>query len=103
MRTLKALLPLILLVPATGWAQTDAASKPSRNRRTTVSEKLICHLDLSIVAEPPVSSPDSRRVAYVTHVGGKMAVVLDGKKGRSYPGIGLGSLVFSPDSRRTAY
>jgi hypothetical protein len=64
-----------------------------------------------------VFSPDSSRLAYVVQTGvnahssenntetetGKYAVVVDGKKGKAYSGIGLGSVVFSPDSKHMTY
>jgi len=48
------------------------------------------------------SAPDSRRLAYVGGVGGQRgAVVVDDQVGRAYEGIG--SVTFSPDSRRFGY
>ena len=35
--------------------------------------------------------------------GGKWLVVVDGVEGKEYDGIGKGTLVFSPDSKRVAY
>jgi Tol biopolymer transport system component len=68
-----------------------------------------------IIWDPPVFSPDSRRVAYtVAHVAQPgdsqpspepmtQWVVVDGVEGKEYGAIGRESLVFSPDSRRVAY
>ncbi|MGA1974777.1 MAG: hypothetical protein ABSG92_04000 [Conexivisphaerales archaeon] len=82
--------------------------------RRTVSEKLVAQIDSSAVPETLTSSPDGKRVAYVAGVGTKQFVVVDGKEGKQYDGIGKGILelasdfylgipVFSPDSQRVAY
>ena len=48
-------------------------------------------------------SPDSQHVAYAAQQGDKCFVVVDGKPGPAYDGIGESSLVFSPDSQHVAY
>ena len=50
-----------------------------------------------------VFSPDGKRVAYGRKQGGKWLVVVDGKPGPAYDGIGRGTLIFSPDSKHVAY
>ena len=42
-------------------------------------------------------------MAYVAARGGKRLVVVDGVEGKEYDGIGEGTPVFSPDSKRVAY
>ncbi len=67
-----------------------------------VSEDLVVQVDSSLmVSELFKVSPDSKRVAYGAKVGDKVLVVVDGKEGKPYHGIG--SLIFSPDSKRVAY
>src|SRR5208337_3506401 len=99
MRTPRALILLILLLPVAGWTQTTPLATGQRSE----SEQFICHFDLSTNAAPPIFSPDIRRMAYVTKVGNKLAVVVDGNEEKSYDLIGVGSLIFSPNSRRVAY
>ena len=49
-------------------------------------------------------SPDRRRKVEVLQARNKLQTVkVDGKAGRPYDGVGVGALVFSPDSRRLAY
>lgn len=45
-------------------------------------------------------SPDSERIAYAARRGSKWFVVVDGREGKHYDGIG--TIVFSPDSNRIA-
>jgi len=84
-------------------------------KRRTISEKIVGQLDSSAIRESLASSPDLRRIAYVSRVGAKQFVVVDGKEGKHYDGIGKGILtqgqqaayfgapIFSPDSSRVAY
>ena len=68
-----------------------------------VSEKLIAQIDPSSwMRESFKVSPDSKRVAYVTQVGDKQFVVVNGKEGKQYDGIWW-EPIFSPDSKRLAY
>ena len=99
MRTIKALLLLALLLTATGCKRITAIFSGGR----AGSEKLICHIDSETVIGQPVSSPDSRRVAYVAKDGAKRHVVVDGKEEKAYDFIDVTSLAFSPDSHRVAY
>jgi len=46
-------------------------------------------------------SPDGKRFAYIKQVPGGFAVVIDGKAGRAYDGIGV--FQFSPDSKHYLY
>ena len=46
-------------------------------------------------------SPDSRHLAYAVKKNGRASVVLDGKAGRPFDGIG--AVVFSPGGARVAY
>jgi len=85
MRTIKVLLLLTLLLPATGCKRITALFNGGRG----YSEKLICHIDASTMEGKPVFSPDSRRIAYVAKVGEKRAVVVDGKEGKLYDEIGF--------------
>src|SRR5208337_3317324 len=64
------------------------------------SEKSIANIDAAPLLF--VVSPDGRHVAYVAQAEDKQFVVIDGKKGKHYDGIGR-AIVFSPDSRRVAY
>jgi Tol biopolymer transport system component len=50
-----------------------------------------------------VFSPDSRRVAYMAHRGGKQFVVVDEVEGKDHEAIALPSVMFSPDSSRLVY
>ncbi len=50
-----------------------------------------------------LSSPNSKRIAYVATSGEKQLVVVDGVEGMKYDGIGYNSLVFSADGNRVAY
>lgn len=102
MRTIEALLLLTLLLPAAGCKMTSAILNGGRG----YSERLICHIedrDPENILLGAVSSPDSRRIAYVTLDGSKRAVVVDGKEGKLYDVIPAGSLAFSPDGRRVIY
>src|SRR4051794_17189713 len=47
-------------------------------------------------------SPDGRRVAFVRRIGDGQCVVVDGREGKRYDGIGEGTLAFSPDGRHVA-
>jgi hypothetical protein len=55
-----------------------------------------------VIVNPPIFSPDSKRVAYSATAGNKSFVVVDGKEGRGYDGIvvaGGGRIIFdSADS-----
>ncbi len=42
-------------------------------------------------------------MAYGAKSGGKWSVVVDGKEGRAYDGIGASGIVFSPDGQHVAY
>ena len=64
------------------------------------SEKSIANIDVAPLLL--VVSPDGRHVAYVAQAEDKQFVVIDGKKGKHYDGIGR-AIIFSPDSRRVAY
>jgi outer membrane lipoprotein-sorting protein len=99
MRTIKALLLLALLLTATGCQRITAIFSGGR----AGAEKLICHIDSETVIGQPVSSPDSRRVAYVAKDGAKRRVIADGKEEKAYDFIDVTSLAFSPDSHRVAY
>jgi roadblock/LC7 domain-containing protein len=64
--------------------------------------------DAFYIAKPFLFSADSKRAAYVAKVGEKRfnvsekwSAVVDGKEEQAYDGIG--GLIFSPDSRHTAY
>jgi len=91
-------------------------------RVVSAAEVTLATKEVSLGNLPPGSirlavSPDSKRVGYVAQrggqrllvgrevllLGGKWLVVLDGVEGRQYDGIGKGSPVFSPDSKRLAY
>ena len=49
-------------------------------------------------------SPDSKRFAYLAHVGNKhVAAVVDGVEGKAYDDIPYWGLTFSPDSQHIAY
>lgn len=49
------------------------------------------------------SSPDGKRVGFAAITGTKRFVVVDGKEGKEYDGVGQSSPVFSPDSAHFAY
>jgi Tol biopolymer transport system component len=73
-----------------------------------VSEKLVTKIKEGYIKDSMAISPDNRHLAYLAvekkFLGGvKWFVVLDGKEQKRYDYIGIKSLVFSPDSRRTAY
>ena len=74
-----------------------AEEKPSGRDN---SEKSIANIDVAPLLF--VTSPDGRHVAYVAQIGDEQFVVIDGKKGKHYDGIGR-AIVFSPDSKRVAY
>jgi len=95
MRTIKILLLLVLLLPATGCNRIAAFFNGGRE----YSKKLVCHIDRSKMEGDLVFSPDGRHLAYATN----SSVVVDGKEGTPQGTIIVGSLYFSPDSRRLAY
>lgn len=97
MKTIKVLLLLTLLLPATGCKRITSLFHGGRG----YSEKFICHIDASVEGEP-VFSPDGRRVAYVTKPGEKRAVVVDGKEGKIYDEIGFTYLTIILDQMGTA-
>jgi len=47
-----------------------------------------------------IASPDNRHFAYIANIGGKAAVVIDGKQGPVFDSILKRSLSFSPDSQQ---
>jgi hypothetical protein len=53
--------------------------------------------------ETPMISPNGERVAYVARRGPKFVVVLDGKPGMEWDGIGQDALLFSRDSQHLYY
>jgi hypothetical protein len=78
------------------------AQEPGHDRIAT--QKPVAKIDYtSWVADSFIVSPDARRVAYVSKANDRQSVVVDGKKGQPYDGIGQNSLTFSPDSKRIAY
>ncbi|HME57989.1 MAG TPA: hypothetical protein VKF63_06610, partial [Terracidiphilus sp.] len=99
MRTINALLLLVLLSTASGCKWITAAFHGEK----AGPGKLICHIDASSVLGQPVSSPDSRHVAYVTKADAKRMVTVDGKEEKPYDFINVPSIIFSPDSKRVAY
>ncbi|MCS7216069.1 MAG: hypothetical protein NZ826_08025 [Thermodesulfovibrio sp.] len=82
----------IICVSIGGWAQ-------EKYLKRIVSERLIAQIDFSSwIKESFKVSPDSKRVAYVAGAGNKWFVVIDGKEGKKYDGIG-GKIIFdSSDS-----
>ena len=93
MRTTKALCLLPLMLNVGGFAQTSVRSKSPAIPSTHAVERFICHLDPSKMAESPVSSPDSRRVAYIA--AGSQFVVVNDVREKTFDGIAPDSLVFS--------
>jgi len=67
-----------------------------------VSERLVAQIEYSSwIPDSMITSPDNRRVAYLTQAGDKHCVVVDGQVGKQYDGIV--HLTFSPNSQWTAY
>ena len=79
--------------------------EPTAILERVVSEKIVVEINLKTLMFPESLSvsPDMRHVAYVDQLGNGLAVVVDGKAGKIYDGIGNGSLQFSPNGRRVAY
>lgn len=82
-------------------AQIDSPEEKTPNR--IVTERLITKIHPSWIRETLKVSPDNKRVGYVTQVGNKKFLVVDGKEEKPYDGIMPGSPIFSPDSKRVAY
>lgn len=90
-----------LLAPLLMLAACTSPHLPQVERTT---ETLIGELDPDgWIVSSTYASPDGRRLAYVIEQNGKQFVVLDGKEGKRYDGIGAHSSFFSPDSRRVIY
>ena len=69
-----------------------------------VHAELVAQIDLSLsVGGFFKTSPDNRSVAYVIREGKKVSMVVNGKAGEPYDGIGKGDPIFSQDGRRVAY
>jgi hypothetical protein len=68
-----------------------------------VDEKEEAEADAIMAHGGLVFSPDSQRLAYGCKRRGKWMVVLDGKEGPTFDGVGEDSLRFSPDSKRFMY
>lgn len=86
-----------------------AAAAEEDFRERVVSERLVARIT-NITKEARESftvSPDQRRIAYATVVGGlfgrKMSVVVDGKEIGQYDNILANTLLFSPDSQRFGF
>lgn len=69
--------------------------------RKTVQETRLGPVDAEILS--PIFSRDTHHLAYVTHRGEKLCVVVDCQSGPEYDEIGQTGPVFSPDGRRVAY
>ncbi len=81
-----------------------ACTAPPLPQVERTTETLIGELDPDgWIVSSTHASPDGRRLAYVIEQNGQQFVVLDGKEGKRYDGIGVHSGFFSPDSRRVAY
>jgi hypothetical protein len=84
--------------------ETKAKISAQIGRKKIVLEKLLAQIDFSSIIKASLSvSPNHRRVAYVAQAGKKLFVVVDGKEGKLYDGIGEPGPIFSPDSQRVAY
>jgi hypothetical protein len=131
MRTIKIFLLLTLLLPATGCKRITAlfhggiassehlishvdilSSGYSRVKLANAGDKWLALANKSLtkqkmpyyeIGDPPIVSPDGRQKASVARVGEKMVVIINGKEGKSYDGIGMSGPIFSPDSQRVAY
>jgi hypothetical protein len=80
-------------------AQAEAKSSSLK-----VSKRLIAEIsDSTILNSTFTVSPDSKRLVYVSAVGNKRSVVVDGKEEKQYDGIGKGYPIFSPDNNHVAY
>jgi hypothetical protein len=99
MRKTTLLFPLIVIL---GIALAVEAQEKSQTGMT--SENIVAQIDTSSwIQSSLLVSPDSKRVIYAAIVSNKQFVVVDGKEGKQYDGIGKGYLMFSPDSKRVAY
>ena len=93
---------IVLLAAALMLVTSCTATTPGTG--TAVSEKHIVQIDTSSwIPESFRTSPDSKQVAYAAKVGDEWFVVVNGKKGKQFSGIGSGTPIFSPDSQRVAY
>ncbi len=102
----KGLLSAVLIVLALTVLITGCNSRQTEpgDRRTVVSETLICDISNKSVYSPVIYSPDFRRVAYFTETAGKRQVVINGETtGKSYDEVFLTFSMFSPDGSRTAF
>ena len=80
-----------------------AAHAQTKSPEWALSEKLIDNVDRSAWVEESLRvSPDARRVAYGAR-DNEAFVVVDGKKQKQYYGIAMGTIAFSPDSKRVSY
>ena len=83
---------------------SSPSTSANNNDEALRSEKNLGHVDESAWKQASFqTSENGRRFAYVTQVGGKQAVVVDGNRGKLYDGIGKRETFFSPDSKRVAY
>jgi Tol biopolymer transport system component len=121
-----------IALPVCMWSQAPPAAKPPQPQQpgytVQVSRTVVCRIELTILGESLLVSPNSARVAYILGVGGdgrfegegdnfhqaiwrpggKVVLAVDGVRGPQYDRIvGIYSsepyFVFSPDSRRIAY
>lgn len=81
--------------------ETSPTSTPIVTSTATPIEREILTSEPEILIAT-IFSPDGNRVAYVSKLGDKEYVVVDGKKEKQYDFSGIG-LTFSPDSKRVAY
>ncbi len=95
---------VVLCLTAFYFSIISTALALQKDSERIISESLIVHIDSSSVVQGSFKvSPDSKRVAYVAKAGDKWLVVIGGKEGKQYDGIGRDSINFSPDSKRLAY
>jgi hypothetical protein len=90
----------LVLLSVSGYAQRV---REGEGIRLLTREVSLGRIRLGIIVESLTVSPDSKHLAYVARRGEKLFVVVDGKEGKEYDGIGAGTLIFSPDSKHLAY
>jgi hypothetical protein len=85
-------------------ARAREGGSSARHKRNTcifVVDEVEGEVHDSTTSGTPLFSPDSRRLAYGATSRNQSRVIVDGKAGKAYDGIG--TVCFSPDSQRVAY
>ncbi len=86
-----------------GWVLAACGEKSEQVGGREVIERELDKIEFSSwIRDSFTVSPDNQHIAYVARRGNKVVVMVDGKAGKEYDGIGTAP-IFSPDSQRLAY